>query len=63
MSSQKFINISERYGEPVEVTISDYQDLNPTGIFEENPYSDPAEIREILSAEAGDYEVVARAGG
>lgn len=31
----KFINIDERYGEQVEVTIADYRDLNPQGEFEQ----------------------------
>jgi hypothetical protein len=30
-----YINICERYGEPVPVTIDDYRELNPTGQFVE----------------------------
>lgn len=51
----KYINISERYGEQVEVTVSDYQALNPDGQFVEVDN----EIRELLSDKPGDYEVVA----
>lgn len=50
-----FTNISEKYGEAVEVTIQDYQELNPGGKFE--IVGD--EIRELLSDKPGDYEVVA----
>lgn len=31
---QKFYNIDDRYGDPVMVTLLDYQTLNPTGEFE-----------------------------
>lgn len=31
----KYINQSERYGEQVEATVSDYEDLNPNGKFVE----------------------------
>lgn len=51
----KYINIDERYGEQVETTIADYQELNPDGEFIEIH----GEIREILSDTPGDYEVVA----
>lgn len=48
-----FINISERYGEQVEVTMADYLELNPTGTFVQNDKS----IREEMPN--GDYEIVA----
>lgn len=52
-----FINISERYGEQVEVTIADYQALNPNGCFEivDN------DIRElnVYGPYPQDYEIVA----
>lgn len=28
-----YINIDERYGPPVAVTVSDYKELNPEGMF------------------------------
>lgn len=31
----KYINQSERYGEKVEATVSDYKELNPSGEFVE----------------------------
>ncbi len=31
--NNKFFNTSERYGDYVEVTISDYRELNPEGEF------------------------------
>lgn len=31
----KYINQSERYGEQVEATVSDYKELNPAGEFVE----------------------------
>ena len=46
-------NISERYGEPVEVTIDDYQGLNPNGEFEMHTDG----IREYF--EDGTWELVA----
>lgn len=33
MADEKFINISERYGEQVEVTLDDLVELNPSGEF------------------------------
>ena len=51
-----FINVSDRYGDQVEVTIKDYQELNPDGNFEVKG----DEIREYLSDKPGDFEVIAR---
>jgi len=48
-----YINISEKYGEQVEATLSDYRELNPDGTFVQND----KEIREVLPN--GDEEVVA----
>lgn len=53
--ADKFVNISERYGDAVEVTIDDYRELNPEGEF----VADSDEIREYFSDEPGDYEVIA----
>jgi len=53
---QKFVNISERYGERVEVTIADYEELNPGGHFE--IVGD--EIREYSNDPTGGYVVIAR---
>ena len=30
-----YMNISDKYGDNVEVTVEDYQELNPQGDFEE----------------------------
>jgi len=54
MNEQIFINISERYGDEVEVTIEDYQDLNPEATFE----IIGSEIREY-DADGNFVEVVA----
>lgn len=51
-----FINISERYGEQVEVAIADYQELNPEGKFIEKH----GQIREYFSDTPGDYVIVAQ---
>jgi hypothetical protein len=34
-SKTVYINISDRYGDAEPVTISDYQELNPNGIYED----------------------------
>jgi hypothetical protein len=51
-----FTNISDRYGDAVEVTVEDYQELNPDGEFQETTDS----IIEIFSDNPGDWEVVAK---
>jgi len=53
--TQKFINISESYGNPEIVTVDDYEQINPDGIFA--IHSD--EIWEI-NEDGGLVEVVAR---
>lgn len=53
----RHINVSERYGDQVEVTIEDYRELNPEGIFVER-YT--GEIVEIFRDTPGDWEVVAQ---
>lgn len=53
--NDKYVNISEKYGDRVEVTIADYKELNPDGQFE--IICD--EIRERFSNKPGDYDVVA----
>ena len=52
----EYVNISEKYGDQVKVTIADYKDLNPEGQFE--IICD--EIRERFSDKPGDYDIVAR---
>lgn len=52
---QTYTNIDERYGDQVQATIADYQELNSDGNFIEIH----GEIRELLSDTPGDYEVVA----
>lgn len=54
-----FINISDEYGPPVPVTIADYRELNPEGIFEERYVYDALYIIEKFSDEPGDFEIVA----
>ena len=51
-----FTNVSDKYGDQVKVTIEDYRELNPTGIFEVKG----DEIREYFSDKPGDFEIVAR---
>jgi hypothetical protein len=36
MTMITYINIDERYGDAVEVTIDDYRELNPEGEFSQN---------------------------
>lgn len=55
-----FINISDNYGEQGEVTIEDYQTLNPDGEFKE---CWDGTIVEILSDEPGDWGTVAVSAG
>lgn len=59
MNWMKLFNISDRYGDQVEATIEDYQELNPTGEFKETDGT----IIEILSDEPGDWETVATQPG
>jgi hypothetical protein len=47
-----FINISERYGEAELVTLADYRELNPDGIFEEKP-------DQIIEQTGTGFEVIA----
>lgn len=57
MFDPKLINVSERYGDPVEVTIEDYQELNPDGRFE---FDHNGNIREYFGDDnSGNFEVVA----
>ena len=62
---RKYINIDERYGEPVEVVVTDYEELNPEGEFVEvngqirelrhyPPYDTP--IWTPVAVEAKQYE-------
>lgn len=51
-----FINISKQYGEQVEATVTDYQELNPEGKFVEKH----GQIREYFSGTPGDYVIVAQ---
>lgn len=55
-------NISERYGNDVIVSIEDYRQMNPSGVFEESAtgHGCPV-IIERFGDTPGDYEVVARA--
>jgi len=48
-----FINIDERYGDAYPVTIADYQELNPSGEFEERYdgiYENGEQIAEVQNA-------------
>lgn len=54
-----YINISERYGEQVPVTLEDYRELNPEGTFVEHHIGVPLLI-ERFSETPGDFEIVAR---
>ena len=55
--SQKLINISEGYGEGYEVTLRDYQEMNPEGEFK---LCWDGSIIQIFSDEPGDWKTVAR---
>jgi hypothetical protein len=49
-----YINVSDRYGDAVAVTIGDYQELNPSGNFETRPdgiYEDGEQIAELIEDE------------
>jgi len=48
-----FLNISEKYGDPVAVTLADYLDLNPGGTFvlhEDGIYEDGEQVAERADA-------------
>ena len=53
-----FINTSERYGERETVTIADYQELNPDGVFRIYQREETPVIVEMVD---GEFEVVAEA--
>ncbi len=50
------VNVCDRYGDQVEVSISDYQGLNPEGRFE---FDGSGNIIEVFSDKPGDFEVIA----
>lgn len=54
-----YVNIDERYGSNEQVTIEDYQELNPEGTFEESERGGKEVIVEIT--DDNQYIVVAEA--
>lgn len=55
-----YINISERYGDPVPVTVQDYLDLNPEGDFsadESGIYEGYEQIAEVQAPNEDDEDV------